>query len=277
MNNDCLPFLRVHLQQTTDKGLGIRTNVVPFGAWKVVFSHSNGFKDFIVRVTVKGWVSAEQNVGNDTNGPNVAALGVFSPQDFRCHIVRCSDLGFHNVGGGVVPGQSKVDNLDGGVIGLGQVQKVFGFQVAVDNALDVVAVGNRVKDIVDQFGGVVLRKVALGRMRLGNDAVKQFPAGAQLGNEMQVLLILKDIHQLDNVRVIDLLQNLNLSLENLNLANFGLANRLDGVPLLRLTMHTLSNHSVMPVTKFLGINVIAVNDNDKIGKGRLACQSVWMA
>ena len=112
-----------------------------------------------------------------------------------------------------MPAEAKVDDLDFAVLVGGLKQEVFRLEVPVADVLNVVAVGDRLDDLLDDLSGVVLGKVALLALRLGNDPVKQLPSGAELGDEVKVLLVLVDFVEVDDVVVGDLLEDLNLALE----------------------------------------------------------------
>ena len=77
---------------------------------------------------------------------------------------------------------------------------------------------------------------------------------------MQVLGILVYVHQRDDVRVVDLAEDLHLALEDLNLSDLRLANRLDGEPILGLSVHTLAHDSVVTMTNLLRINEVLDSD-----------------
>ena len=69
-----------------------------------------------------------------TNAPNVAAVGVFATQDLRCYVVGCADFGFHDsLEHVVVPRETKINNFNGRIFCWSQEEKVFGFQVAMDD------------------------------------------------------------------------------------------------------------------------------------------------
>ena len=81
-----------------------------------------------------------------------------------------------------MPRESEINNFNGCQIGFGQKEEILGFQIAVNNALDIVAIPNGVEDVADQFGRIVFAKVSFRRLCLGNDAIKEFSARTEFGD-----------------------------------------------------------------------------------------------
>jgi hypothetical protein len=95
--------------------------------------------------------------------------------------------------GVLVPAEAEVDYLYLAVLVGGLEQEVLGLEVAVADVLDIVAVGNGLDYLLDDLGGIVLGKVALLALRLGDDPVEQLPSRAKLGDEVEVFLVLVDL------------------------------------------------------------------------------------
>ena len=89
---------------------------------------------------------------------------------------------------------------------------------------------------------------------------------------MEVLLILVYLDQLDDVRMITLLQERHLPPKHIHLPHLRLPNRFDGVPRFGLAVHALPDDAVVTVTDLLRLDVIlqsnvgqAVRDHDGLG------------
>ena len=83
---------------------------------------------------------------------------------------------------------------------------------------------------------------------------------AQLDDQMEVLLILVDLHELDDVGVIALLQQCHLALEDIDLSHLGFTDGFDGVPDFGLAVHALSHHPKKAVSDFFGVDAILDTD-----------------
>ena len=78
--------------------------------------------------------------------------------------------------------KAEINDFDLRILRLGLEQEVLRLQVSMDDLLLIVTVGNGIQDRPDQVGGVVLAEMALLALCFGNNAVKELPAGAQLGD-----------------------------------------------------------------------------------------------
>ena len=79
---------------------------------------------------------------------------------------------------------------------------------------------------------------------------------AQLGDQMEVLLILVDLHELNDVGVITLLQYFHLTFEDVVLSHLGFPDGFDGVPDFGLAVHALLHHPKKAVSDFFGVDAI---------------------
>jgi len=119
-----------------------------------------------------------------------------------------------------------------------------------------VAIGDRVEDVPDDVRRDAFAVVSLGALRLGNDPIEEFPTGAQFRHQVQIFLVLEDVDQLDDVRVLDLLEDLDLGREDLDFLYLGLSDRFDGVPAVRFPVHAFPHDPVVTVAEFLRVHVV---------------------
>lgn len=82
-----LPRLRILLEQVAHKLLCSWADVIPLRRREIKLSSSYGVKDFSVWIAIKGRITAQQNISDDTNWPNVTAFCVFSPQHFWGNVI----------------------------------------------------------------------------------------------------------------------------------------------------------------------------------------------
>ncbi|CEP02057.1 hypothetical protein PBRA_002322 [Plasmodiophora brassicae] len=98
--------------------------------------------------------------------------------------------------------RAEVDDLD---VGLGVEEQVLRLQVAVDD-VGVVAVLHAVDDLVEEDGGgLLVDPVVL------DDEVEQFAAGRVLHDQEHEALRVDDLVQVDDVRVLQMLQDVYLA------------------------------------------------------------------
>mmetsp|Transcript_969 Transcript_969/g.1691 ORF Transcript_969/g.1691 Transcript_969/m.1691 type:complete len:200 (-) Transcript_969:320-919(-) len=197
-----------------DEVLGLCTDVVPLGRGVVVLGCPDAGKNLVVVVSVEGRVAAKEDVSNDANAPHVTTLVILLVQNLWSHVVGGPHLGLHHVGraGVLVPTQTKVDNLDLAMLVRCLEQEILGFKIPMANVLNVVAVGNGLDDLLDDLGGVVLRKMPLLALRFGNDPVEELPSSAKLRHEVEVFLVLINLVKVNDIGVGDLLEDLDLPL-----------------------------------------------------------------
>mmetsp|Transcript_10885 Transcript_10885/g.23592 ORF Transcript_10885/g.23592 Transcript_10885/m.23592 type:complete len:233 (+) Transcript_10885:1177-1875(+) len=152
--------------------------------------------------------------------------------------------------------QPEVNDLDHGVLILAGEEEILRLKIAVNNALLVVTVCDGIQNAQNQASGVPFREVSFFRLGLFNDAVEKFSPGAQLSDEMKILLVLVDFNQLDDVGMLTFFQQGHLAFKDIHLAHLGFSDGFDGVPNLGFSVHTLSYHSIVAVTNFFGVDVI---------------------
>mmetsp|Transcript_2750 Transcript_2750/g.9230 ORF Transcript_2750/g.9230 Transcript_2750/m.9230 type:complete len:389 (-) Transcript_2750:16-1182(-) len=228
----------VDLEQARHKVLRRLGNVVPLRRRKLEPPRRHATEDFTVVVTKKWRVAAQEDVRDHAHAPEVALHRVLSSQHFRRDVVRGSDACVHDVGveDGCELGEAKVDDFDGGVVGFGEEQEVLGLEVAMDDGgAEGMAVIDGLQDLLEDLGGVPLGEGLFRRLGLLDDALEELAARAQLGDDVQELLLVDYVHDLDDVRVVHLGHDLHLARQHRRLRHAGLVDRLHRVvlPILR--------------------------------------------
>lgn len=77
-----------HLFDKGFRGIGYSS---PVFFMKLPLSHLNEHLCDPRILSIKRQVTAEQSVHDNPAGPNVALFGVFSPEDFRCRVMRSAE------------------------------------------------------------------------------------------------------------------------------------------------------------------------------------------
>lgn len=133
---------------------------------------------------------------------------------------------------------SKIDNSNLVDIRFFFQQNIFRLQVSVANIVRM-AIGNRGHQLLKYQGSSLLSK-----MVLFYEKVKQLPSLTELGDDVEVLLVLVKLINAEHVRMVDFFQQVNL-INQLILLGFGLllfVNDFDG--------YLLSSHIVNGLATF---------------------------
>ena len=192
-------LLRVDGQAAADEVLGLGGDAAPvLDGGEAVVGAEDGLHLLEVGVAVEGGVAAQQEVGDDADGPQVDGLAVAG---------LAEDLGRHVAGGAAGGGQDvelvlvhdarepEVGDEQVGVV-LGRAeQQVLGLEVAVHDAV-LVEVGNGRQHRADQ-----VRRVRLVVRALAADAVEQLAAQRQVGDEVEVVHGLEVVDEREDVLV----------------------------------------------------------------------------
>lgn len=109
-----------------------------------------------------------------------------------------------------------------------------------------VAVVQSLEDLPEDFASHLLVEVLLL-----DDAVEELAARAQLTDQVNVDVVLEILVQLDNIRVIKLLQDFDFSLETVPVSNLGTRDDLDSPFLAVFSMSCCANLSVSSLTQLL--------------------------
>mmetsp|Transcript_1149 Transcript_1149/g.2513 ORF Transcript_1149/g.2513 Transcript_1149/m.2513 type:complete len:301 (+) Transcript_1149:2102-3004(+) len=148
----------------------------------------------------EGRIAAEEKVGDDADGPDVASFVVISPNDLRRDCVgrpygialRLSDFKMLR--------KAKVDHLELRIVVGAAKEEVLQFEVAVDNALRM-DVAEGAEHLPDEAGALLLRVVVV---RLLVEPVEELPPETELLHQIYLLVALVHLLEPDDVRVIQL-------------------------------------------------------------------------
>jgi len=133
--------------------------------------------------------------------------------------------------------ESEINDLDVGALLLVLVEEVLGLKVSVDDALGV-AVVDAHHDLLE-----TVRGLNLGEELFVDDFVEELATGTQLGDQVEVLFVLKVLVQLQNMGVVQLLQDRDLSFELLHVLHLLAQDCFTGTVLLAHTMAALGHHA----------------------------------
>mmetsp|Transcript_185 Transcript_185/g.507 ORF Transcript_185/g.507 Transcript_185/m.507 type:complete len:271 (-) Transcript_185:295-1107(-) len=147
----------------------------------------------------EGQLAGQHVEAHHAAGPEVAVLGVLPVEDLRRPMCRGADAGDEHVGGLEDARQAEVTDFDDATIRALPAEKtVVGLDIPVADA-HVVHVADGAEDLQHGPGAVVLCHVAV----LGPpDAVQQVPTRAQLHDQILVVLVLENVVQQHDVRVV---------------------------------------------------------------------------
>mmetsp|Transcript_75725 Transcript_75725/g.214042 ORF Transcript_75725/g.214042 Transcript_75725/m.214042 type:complete len:423 (-) Transcript_75725:1069-2337(-) len=196
-----------------------------------------------VSVAIKWGRAAQDDVEDDTEGPNVNLLGVvehFLGKDLAGHVARCADLCFHRgLVGAELLRRAEVahlhDRMAHRLLALYQVAVQLRVPVADAPAVEVVDWSCHLPhEALDR------RRVAFGEQRLHHlvlgEGVEEAAAGAELQDHEDLHLSLEGLVQPDDVGVLDLPHDVDL-LPEPHLVR--LQHVLDGAALVRLLVPAL--------------------------------------
>ena len=105
-------LIRAVSKETSDKALGVLRDGLPDAIFERELALSNLLHDILVGMTVEGRHSREENVGNDTTGPNVTLFVVVLVENLRGDVVRSSKLLVEITVGVVNKGGTEIDDLN---------------------------------------------------------------------------------------------------------------------------------------------------------------------
>eukprot|EP00956_Cyclotella_meneghiniana_P044190 scaffold305764_cov113-Cyclotella_meneghiniana.AAC.1 len=81
------PLRRITFQHALDEIFGRIGYLIPIRRGEIESSSPYRIKDLIVRITIERRISAEEDVGDDPDTPNVAAFGVFPVEYLGGYVV----------------------------------------------------------------------------------------------------------------------------------------------------------------------------------------------
>ena len=88
----------------------------------------------LICCAIKGWLTTEENVHNDTDGPDIAFLTVCTLNDFRSQIVGCAEDSMHRMVRIDTPGRCEINELDHVIIDPSEMD-VLRLDVSMHNVL----------------------------------------------------------------------------------------------------------------------------------------------
>mmetsp|Transcript_21837 Transcript_21837/g.64428 ORF Transcript_21837/g.64428 Transcript_21837/m.64428 type:complete len:262 (-) Transcript_21837:250-1035(-) len=129
----------------------------------------------------------------------------------------------------------------------------------MDDVFLVVQVGHGIEYLFDYACRLLLREALLGRLFLGDDSIEQFSPRGQFRDEVDFVLILKDVDELYNIWMgRDFQQQSDLLSQCVDLSDPGLLDSLYGVDLASLSFCALSDDAVPSGPQLLRVDVICV-------------------
>lgn len=147
--------------------------------------------------------AAEHDIQDDTDTPHVTLLSVCAYEHLRSDVVRCTiHLMHHMRAVVVVMGGAEVNDLDRATI-LHIKEDILWFQISMCNILTM-AVGNSLQDLLANMSGFVLSQM----LTLG-DLIEQLAAFTQLRDQEYRAFILVDLKETHNIRVSEILEDVN--------------------------------------------------------------------
>eukprot|EP00054_Salpingoeca_dolichothecata_P014810 m.84210 g.84210 ORF g.84210 m.84210 type:complete len:353 (+) comp21180_c0_seq1:282-1340(+) len=241
----------VNLKHVGDEVLGILRHFRPVAVIKFKLALHNHLKQNGIRLVIEGRVTAQQNVQDDTQGPDVNLLTITAlHENLRSDIVGGTTGSLE--GGLVIDnlGQTKVSNANIGILVFAAEQQVLGLEITVNNAMFV--------QVLDGFSHLAgeTRGISFGKVALINNAVKQFTALNVVKNKVQLVGSIKFFQHANDVRVAHLLQNGNFGLNHVFLSSTeSLVDDLQSVLLLVVVAGGELDNSKVARTKFLANSV----------------------
>jgi hypothetical protein len=135
-------------------------------------------------------------------------------------------------------------------------EEVLWLEIAMADVVDGVAIFQSTQHGLDDRRGILLRVMTLCTLGLLNDTIEELSSSAQLSDEMKILVVLEDIHELDDVGVVHRLQDLNLTLQCFQSTNFRFLDCLHSEIFFGLTVLAFPHNSIVPVAQLAVIHTI---------------------
>jgi len=185
-----------------------------------VLARLDFLENFDVGLAEEGRVTADEDVEDDAHGPDVALEILAAVEYFGCDLLGgARPRAEHIIVYFVVFGEAEVYELDfQGVFG--DRHEVFGLEVAVHDVALVALVDG------PDYGLENGARLGLVELALRHDAFEQRTSREQLHDQEETLLVLVPLLELDDVGVVQLLQDLEFSLQPRQVLHFGLGDDL---------------------------------------------------
>ena len=264
--NGSQTFVSVEGHKLGDQILGFSTDIAPNLAAERPGAFLDLAQDLLV-TSVERRGTAKHDVQHDTDTPHIALFSVFTIKNLGGDVIRCAIHLMHNVGptfSVVMMRRAKVDDLDRSLV-LNIDENILRLQITMGNVLTM-AVSDRLENLLRNVGCLVLIQV----LTLA-DLIKEFASFAQLGHQEDSALVLIHFIETHDVRVSQVLENIDLVLQTdpLFLIKLELVDHLDSSDLtvclpcrfLHLAEGTRSKHFGMHGVVLLKLlNAIVLND-----------------
>ena len=91
------PLLRILVEHLRDEILRLIRHTIPVSRVELELLLDDVAEDLFVVVSFEGWVTAQEDEQNDTEGPNVALLVVVAFQHFRSDVVWSTNNSVHTL------------------------------------------------------------------------------------------------------------------------------------------------------------------------------------
>ena len=183
-------------KEGSDEALGVLRDGLPDAVLERELALTNLLHDILVGLTVEGRHSGEEDVDDDTAGPDITLLVIALVKNLGGDVVGSSELLVKVTVGIVDKGGSEIDNLNLIELLVLLEKNVLGLQVTMDD-VGLVAVVDAGEDLLHENSGISLAEFAA----LEN-FVEELATLADFGNKVVTLLIFEELVHLDDVGVI---------------------------------------------------------------------------
>jgi len=177
---------------------------VPLGLVQGEFTFEHGLDDVLVAGTVEGRVATEKDIQDDAAAPQIAHVIVAFLKHLGSYIIWRSVLLIHLLAAFVHTRCAKVNDGDSWMLAILVQEKILGLQVSMDD-FATVAVVDRGKDLLDDVGCILLAEVLLRC-----DSFEKLTTIAKFSDKKVAFVVLEELIEFQNVRVVHLLQYANL-------------------------------------------------------------------
>jgi len=146
-------------KKTSNEALGILGDGLPDAVLKRELAFTHFLHDVLVGLTVERRHSGEENVGDDTGGPDIALLVVTLVENFGGNIIGSSKLLVKVTVWVVDKRSSEIDDLNLIELLVLLEKNVLGLQVTMDN-VGLMAIVDARKDLLHEDSGISLAELA---------------------------------------------------------------------------------------------------------------------
>ena len=143
--------------QLVNQVLSLSSDLVPLLTIVIEGATSDHLQDFLVIVSVEGWISAEQNVEHAPRGPHIAADVVVTGQDLRRDVVWCAGTSLHSMQLASFHDlrQAEINNFQVSIRVRAHEKEVLWLEITMDD-FHAMAIIESLQDLFENFGGDLL-------------------------------------------------------------------------------------------------------------------------